>query len=514
MSQRPHTRLQVRDHGLDTAIRHQDRDRAQWQTVRDGGHPSLSLWRCQPAASLGYFERESDALRPDYCRRLGIPVVRRLSGGGAWYLDPHQLGWTLALPAAQMPESLEEALYTLGQAVASALADLGVAAECPAPDSLEVGGRKLGALALRADEGVMLVQGTLLLDVDIAAMLQVLRVPKEKLTPEGLEGARDRMAPLKEIAPAVADSGRLATALIEHLTLALGAVRERPHPLPPSASPDPVPNTAPSPNLEAFHPSPGGVIHAGLSLSQEGDYIDTAHLWGPLQITPPDLPEQLGRCLARTPRTEVAERTRHFLSTHPWRGVGLDEDDLVHAIALARDRREQQVDFGLEAGEANTLMVHDPQGRASAEEILGNAQRVLVPYCAKPAWCKWRHLDGCPECGKCEVGEVYRLARERGLPVTTVTDFEHLQATLGEMSAHEVPAYVGMCCSNFFLKRHFAFQEAGMPALLMDISGSNCYELGREEQAYRGEFTAEAELNRPVVRKVLPGLPENPSGDG
>ena len=29
---------------------------------------------------------------------------------------------------------------------------------------------------------------------------------------------------------------------------------------------------------------------------------------------------------------------------------------------------------------------------------------MLVPYCAKPDWCKWRHLDGCTECGLCEVG--------------------------------------------------------------------------------------------------------------
>ena len=107
----------------------------------------------------------------------------------------------------------------------------------------------------------------------------------------------------------------------------------------------------------------------------------------------------------------------------------------------------------------------------------------------------------------CEVGEVYRMARERGLPVTTVGNFEHLRETLAGMADDGVAAYVGMCCSNFFIKREYAFRHAGMPAVLMDISGANCYELGQEELAYRGEFMAEAELNGPVIRKVLPHLP-------
>jgi lipoate-protein ligase A len=203
----------------------------------------------------------------------------------------------------------------------------------------------------------------------------------------------------------------------------------------------------------------------------------------------------------------VPDTVRAFLDETPWQAVGLAADHLAHAFALARDRRDQQARFDLAAGEANTLMVHDPDGTGSAAELLGRAQYVLVPYCAKPAWCKWRHRDGCPDCGMCEVGEVYRMARERGLPVTTVRNFEHLRETLGDMAEDGVAAYVGMCCSNFFVKREYAFREAGMPAVLLDISGANCYELGQEELAYRGEFTAEAELNGPVIRKVLPHLP-------
>jgi lipoate-protein ligase A len=132
---------------------------------------------------------------------------------------------------------------------------------------------------------------------------------------------------------------------------------------------------------------------------------------------------------------------------------------------------------------------------------------MLVPYCAKPDWCKWRHQDGCTECGLCEVGEAYRLARERGMRVTTIVRYEHLVETLDRMKRDGEPAYVGMCCSNFFLKRHRAFRDAGIPAVLMDISGANCYELQQEDQAYAGTFQAKATLNEDLLRRVMRFVP-------
>jgi len=135
---------------------------------------------------------------------------------------------------------------------------------------------------------------------------------------------------------------------------------------------------------------------------------------------------------------------------------------------------------------------------------------MLLPYCAKPAWCKWRHEDDCVECGKCEVGDAYRLARERNMQVTTITDYEHLTVTLGQMKSDGVAAYVGACCSQFFIKRHHAFREAGMAAVLMDISGANCYELKQEESAYAGQFQAEARLDADMLAKVMQHVPAQP----
>jgi lipoate-protein ligase A len=64
-----------------------------------------------------------------------------------------------------------------------------------------------------------------------------------------------------------------------------------------------------------------------------------------------------------------------------------------------------------------------------------------------------------------------------------------------------------MCCRHFFIKREYAFREAGIPAVLVDIAGSNCYELQQEEAAYAGKFQAEARLNLDVLRKVMKRVP-------
>ncbi len=103
-------------------------------------------------------------------------------------------------------------------------------------------------------------------------------------------------------------------------------------------------------------------------------------------------------------------------------------------------------------------MVHDPDGAMDAMDIAAQAEAMLVPYCAKPAWCKWRHKDGCSQCGKCDVSQIYHLAEKRGLKVTTVKNFEHLELTLKALKECHAKCYLGMCCNNFYIKHEDAFR--------------------------------------------------------
>jgi lipoate-protein ligase A len=499
----------VTNTGLSSGAENLRLDRAQWRAAQAQPLPAVHVrfHRYLPTVALGAFETPGHALRADYCRRHGIAIVRRASGGGAIYLDPGQLCWTLTL--SQPPKSgwnLASWLMRLGQAVARALRGLGLEAAFAPPNDVEVGGRKIASGFLALSDSALLYQGCVLQDLDTETMMKALRVPSEKLTPDGVRSARGRFVTLREVGAPGED------AVAERLLAAWAQLLEVASFRPGTASgldtasaeevvPVPDWDEASARWHQAFTQTAGGVLHVRVQLDAAGEVLERAEFAGNLHLSPPDLLGRLARRLAGMPCAQLEVRLEEFFGTERFDMLGLTPADLRRGLALALDRRAQQRWFGLDQAQANSLMVQAPHAE-TAGEILRGATAMLVPYCAKPAWCKWRHRDGCPECGRCEVGEAYRLAREHGMRAVTITDFEHLQRTLAELR-QQGGAYIGMCCRNFYLKREYAFREAGMPALLLDITGSNCYELQQEDRAYAGRFEAEARLDLEVLRRVM-----------
>ncbi|TVP89129.1 MAG: DUF116 domain-containing protein [Thioalkalivibrio sp.] len=492
------------------------------------GATALRFARYPISARPGAHERAAIAVRGDYCEEQGIEVVPRLTGGGALYLDPAQLCWSLVLPTGHSgPARLADLLALHGAAMVAALDRLGVAARFVFPNDVEAGGRKVGGGFAAHHGDRILLQGSLLVDTpDAETMLKVLRVPTEKLSHEGVLSARERLSSVGAIlghTPTLEKIREsLEHSLAEAFQLQLEPAAETapgrdpcseeeasPKAPPAATTPAGTPDGRSPDAMKAFVKTTGGAIYLELEPDSEGR-VDRALFSGAVQFSPSDLFTRLADGLRGNRLEECAAALRQGLQ-----GVsdadllGFGGDDLEHLVGLAVARRSQAARFGMNREQSNTLIVHSPGGEA-AEDILRQATVMLVPYCAKLADCKFRFRDGCSECGKCEVGDAYAMARERGLRVVSITNFEHLQATLTEMRADEVPAYVGMCCESFYLKRHYAFQEAGIPAVLTDISGATCYELREEDLAYAGRFRAQAHLKLDVVEKVMHFVPPLP----
>lgn len=84
-------------------------------------------WR-QPTLSLGYFQKSSDL--DDDARLRQLPVVRRLSGGGAIIHDD-ELTYSVAIPASQRLFEQPHELYDIvHQAVCQGLAGIGFFVKC------------------------------------------------------------------------------------------------------------------------------------------------------------------------------------------------------------------------------------------------------------------------------------------------------------------------------------------------------------------------------------------------
>ncbi len=508
-------RVAVIDTGLHSGSHNAAVDRAGIESAAAGcGGDMLRWYRNRPTVSIGLHQALDREVRQEYCTTHDIEIVRRPTGGGALYLDPGQLCFSLILTreAAQRARTLASWLESGSRALAAALATIGIPAAYKFPNDVEVGGRKIAsAFAVRRGDAVLL-QGVVLLEADVATMLKVLRVPTEKLSADGLAAARERLIDVSACA-----ASEWTVEMLKSAGLAALADEFALSPDDGAAAPHHAGDMSPHPRalswgdgghkIEALTKTPGGSLRVRADFDGDDAQLRGVEFATDGQVDPADFFSTLATALDGVPVQSVGVHVEAHAERHALQAVGIGARDITLLLQQLADKRRFARQCGLDAIRANALMPYTLDAGHDPAVVLQKATVMLVPYCAKPAWCKWRHRDGCTECGLCEVGAAYAAARARNMQVTTVTHYEHLVETLAGMKTRGVEAYVGMCCSHFFLKRHRAFAEAGMPALLIDISGANCYELRQEELAYAGSFEAEARLDAELVEHVMRFVP-------
>lgn len=139
---------------------------------------SLRIWESpQPAVIVGRFGALGREIDEGACRADGVPVIRRVSGGGAVVVGRGCLNYSLVLSLVGRSELRHvSASYAavLGRVVdALGLADLRVAGVC----DLAVGDRKIGGSAQRRGRRALLHHGTVLCEFDVATIERYLRPP-------------------------------------------------------------------------------------------------------------------------------------------------------------------------------------------------------------------------------------------------------------------------------------------------------------------------------------------------
>jgi lipoate-protein ligase A len=207
--------LRVADFGRVSALRSQTLWHALAYGVSAGGPPTLSFMRpSRPYVGLGY-HRRLDEVDFDACREAGLPVFRRMVGGGVVYLDEHQQFFQIVLPVAAVPRSREVALRRLLEPAVAAFRAAGVAAELDGDNEIVVGEAKIcGHGAAQIDDAVVVV-GNLIERFDHAAAARVLALPDE---------VRAEVVRLMErfVAPTAVDPAAFRSAAIAAYGEALG----------------------------------------------------------------------------------------------------------------------------------------------------------------------------------------------------------------------------------------------------------------------------------------------------
>ncbi|MGB5164540.1 MAG: biotin/lipoate A/B protein ligase family protein [Woeseiaceae bacterium] len=161
---------------------------------------TIRFLRFPPTALLGRHQDLSREIDVDYCNKQGVGTVRRITGGGAIYLDEGQLGWEIvfhrsALGIAALPDLARE----ICNAVAAGLSTLGVDARFRPRNDIEVDGRKISGTGGFFDGDILIYQGTVLVDLNPEHMVSALTVPESKLRKRDLDSASMRVVTLKEL---------------------------------------------------------------------------------------------------------------------------------------------------------------------------------------------------------------------------------------------------------------------------------------------------------------------------
>jgi lipoate-protein ligase A len=188
---------------------------------------TVHLYRRRPASvSIGYFQRASEVADLEACRADGVPVVRRISAGGAIYTDERQLVYSLTIGPDLAPKAAQGFDIACG-AVVNALARLGVdEAQREGVNDVVVDGAKLSGSAQVIRRGVHLVHGTVLVDVDVEAMARYLVPGKPKERERGHRSPADRVTTLATLLKDPPPMDTVKSVLAQELALAVGGVPE------------------------------------------------------------------------------------------------------------------------------------------------------------------------------------------------------------------------------------------------------------------------------------------------
>jgi len=137
---------------------------------------TLWIWQNRRSVVLGRFCDIKSEVNVEACMRNGVEIVRRTSGGGAVYHDLGNLNFSMITKpqSAGIPNSVLAIYKWSSEAVLGTLQNLGVGAEFKKPNSLLVNGKKVSGLAQYWFYDALLLHGTLMVDVDVRIMYEVL----------------------------------------------------------------------------------------------------------------------------------------------------------------------------------------------------------------------------------------------------------------------------------------------------------------------------------------------------
>lgn len=189
---------------------------------RLGGPAVVRVWVNPASVVVGYSLNPCLEVECGEAGRLGIPVVRRITGGGAVYHDYGNVNISLFIPGRLDVESV----YRLGTSVViGAVSKLGLEAHVENVSDVVVGVWKVSGSAAAIRARATLYHATLLVEADLPMLRRLVKPRLDRVMRGEVTPAKYNPANLADLKPGVAVEDAVE-ALVDSALEAFGLRRE------------------------------------------------------------------------------------------------------------------------------------------------------------------------------------------------------------------------------------------------------------------------------------------------
>lgn len=478
---------------------------------------TLRFLQFKPEAVLvGYHQSIENEVRVDYCNKNGIEIGRRITGGGAIYFTPSQLGWELFASKKDIGVSvINELLFAkICKGVIKGLEQIGIVAKFRGKNDIEIKGRKISGTGGTEMGNSFMFQGTLLIDFDVNRMMRALRIPLKKLEDKEIESVKDRVTWLSKELDYIPKLSKLKIHIKKgfeetfNINLKESSLVKKEKDLFNKKREEKksdkwiyLSKHDMSSALFSSHKTDGGLIKISLVYAQKAKILEQIIISGDFFAFPIRAIYDLEAALKgiKANPDSVRKTMNKFFELNDIMIFGITPDDITHTINKALSKIKY-MDYGFNLDEAN----HIYSVVESFETVLKRKpDLLLLPYCSKETDCKLRYKKDCTVCGRCTIGDAYEIGNQNDMLPISIVSFEDLIKTILRYRKKGKTAFLGCCCEPFYIKHEKDFERAGLPGILINIDNTTCYELGEEQKAYAGNFDKKTDLKLDLLEKVI-----------
>ncbi len=166
--------------------------------LRHADQDVFMLWRNAPAVIVGRNQNTGAEIDQEYVQENGIPVIRRMTGGGAVFHDLGNVNFTF-LSLGKNHAGIDFQRFT--EPVLDALRNMGVACAFDGRNDLVIEGQKFSGNAQLLEKDRVLHHGTLLFAAQMADMSAALRVNPAKYSDKAVKSVRKRVTNISSHLP-------------------------------------------------------------------------------------------------------------------------------------------------------------------------------------------------------------------------------------------------------------------------------------------------------------------------